>query len=82
MFEENKSITRNFTLLLIFISGEFAQADDVIDFNRDVRPILSDHCFTCHGHDPATREADLRLDNKESAFERLGSGKTAISSSP
>ena len=76
--EEIESMTRTVTLLLIFISAGLAKADDKIEFNRDVRPILSNHCFTCHGHDSVTREADLRLDKEESAFGKLGSGKTAI----
>ena len=42
--------------------GGGARAEDAIEFNRDIRPILSDKCFFCHGPDSATREAGLRLD--------------------
>lgn len=50
----------------------------VPDFNRDVRPILSDNCYTCHGPDPASREARLRLDLREAALAGGISGLAAI----
>ncbi|MCA9014019.1 MAG: DUF1549 domain-containing protein, partial [Planctomycetaceae bacterium] len=49
-----------------------------IEFNRDVLPILSNHCFMCHGPDSTTREAGLRLDQRESATGKADSGKKAI----
>ena len=42
-----------------------ATAQESILYNRDVRPLLSDHCFACHGPDANQREADLRLDTQE-----------------
>ena len=45
-----------------------------IDFNRDIRPILSDRCYFCHGPDTNTQEAGLRLDSREEAQEVIDSG--------
>ena len=51
-----------------------------IDFNLHIKPILSDRCFSCHGPDQAKREAGLRLDLEETAFQQLpeNPGKYAI----
>ena len=49
-----------------------------VDFNRHIRPLLSKHCFACHGRDAKHREAGLRLDLRDVATKKLESGETAI----
>ncbi len=46
----------------------------MISFNRDIRPILSENCFYCHGQDPQQRKADVRLDERDAA---IGAGAIA-----
>lgn len=58
-------------------AGAAAKADRV-DFNRDIRPILSQNCYTCHGPDTNTLKAGLRFDLKESAFGKAKSGEMAV----
>jgi hypothetical protein len=52
-------------ILFCFSAGLVAAP---IEFNRDIRPILSDQCFRCHGFDAKTRKADLRLDDRDAAI--------------
>jgi hypothetical protein len=49
-----------------------------VEFNRDIRPILSDKCYTCHGPDSAKRLSKLRFDTEEGAKQDLGKGRFAI----
>lgn len=49
-----------------------------VDYNRDIRPIFSENCYACHGPDQNKRKAGLRLDVKEEALKKLGSGGFAI----
>lgn len=68
----NSFARRISTLLCVatLCQNQSAQCQD-IDFNRDIRPILAENCFHCHGPDPSTRKADLRLDDEAAAKESV-----------
>src|SRR5688572_208999 len=55
-----------------------AGAAEPLSYNRDIRPILSDNCFACHGPDKTKQKGGLRLDVREVATQPLKSGFTAI----
>lgn len=60
--------------LFLFVgSATISYAEDSIEYNRDIRPILAENCFACHGPDSAARKGDLRLDQRDAAI-----GSTAI----
>ena len=57
-------------------------AKPTVDFTRDVRPLLSEYCFHCHGPDKSTREAKLRLDTQEGAHRDLGGYAALVAGKP
>ena len=70
---------RCLTVLSVALSCSASFADDrPLQFNRDIRPILANNCYLCHGPDAKHREAGLRLDQSAGATAKLESGQTAI----
>jgi hypothetical protein len=57
-------------LLLLAGAADAARGAEPVSFNRDIRPILAETCFHCHGPDPGSRKAELRFDREESFFRK------------
>lgn len=72
-----QSLKTLFLVVLIALAAG-GQASHAIDFSRQVQPILSNYCYACHGPDDQARQAELRLDDREAAFQVLPSGERAI----
>jgi hypothetical protein len=69
------------TLVCSFVAAGLLAADgtpEPVRFNRDIRPMMSDTCFHCHGFDPKSRKGGLRLDIREEALKAGKSGEIAI----
>src|SRR5687767_15974424 len=62
-----------------FLAGASAAP---LEFNRDIRPILSENCLQCHGQDATKREARLRLDDRESATRDRGGFAAVVPGKP
>ena len=58
------------SLFLLAVSGLVCAADAPLEYNRDIRPILAENCFACHGPDSAARKGELRIDKREAAVEK------------
>jgi len=68
----------NLCLLQLLAVSSLLGAGGRIEFNRDVRPIFSDKCYTCHGPDAAAKHVPFRLDSEAAATAELSGGKHAI----
>jgi hypothetical protein len=65
-------------LVAAALASSSAAADGPLDFSRDIRPILADNCFACHGPDAKQRQGGLRLDIRDEALKPVDSGAVAI----
>lgn len=72
--------TMKFQILLLLLAffANATSAAEPLHYNRDIRPILSDNCFACHGPDKAKQKSGLRLDVREMAIAPAKSGDIAI----
>ncbi len=68
-------------VLLTFLPLLLASAQEV-SFNRDIRPIMSDTCFRCHGHDASSRMANMRLDIRDEALKPKKNGTPIVPGDP
>ncbi len=66
--------TRHFPIFLFALLTPATALGQEISFNRDVRPIISDKCFHCHGPDADNQQSDFRLDTREHALEAITEG--------
>jgi hypothetical protein len=67
------------SIVLVAVTGAVRAEERLpIEFNRDIRPLLADRCFRCHGPDAGHREADLRLDRRDDAVAGRGGSRAIV----
>jgi mono/diheme cytochrome c family protein len=78
MLPSFKKLSCLLTASLVVLQAQAAAPSGQVEYNRDIRPILSENCFSCHGADSASRKAGLRLDKFEEAIAARKDSQPAI----
>src|SRR5437016_5634017 len=75
-----RGFTTGFGLVVLAsgLAGQERSSSQTIEFNRDIRPLLSENCYTCHGPDASHRTTAFRFDVEESAKQELRGRRFAI----
>lgn len=79
-----RSVLNTVFLTLVVFTRSSLSADQkpVVEFNRDIRPLLADRCYTCHGPDSAARKAEMRFDTQSGLFAKRDDGGLVVPGKP